>query len=148
MARRMFSPDVVESDAFLDMPVSSQALYFHLGMHTDDDGFVNPKRIMRMMQAGDNDLDMLLVKGFVRRFDSGVIVITDWRRNNLIRKDWHRPTIYQEEKAMLGLKNGRYISVNEMLPKPATQDSTGKENNTMQEIKEKKEGLIDKMTSM
>lgn len=151
----MFSPDVVESDAFLDMPVSSQALYFHLGMHTDDDGFVNPKRVMRMMQAADNDLDVLLAKNFVRRFQSGVIVVVDWRRNNLIRKDWYRPTIYQEEKAQLGVKNGRYISVNDMLPKPVTQDRTDKENIMqkseevqMKEIRDKVKQSIDNVQGL
>lgn len=152
MARRMFSPVVVESDAFLDMPVSSQALYFHLGMHTDDDGFVNPKRIMRMMQAADNDLDVLLAKGFVIRFKSGVVVITDWKRNNLIRKDWYKPTIYQDEKAQLGSVNSRYILVNEMSPKLLTEYRKGEnkenrgelsESDQMAAIKEKVKNALD-----
>jgi hypothetical protein len=129
----MFSPDVVGSDAFLDMPTSCRELYFELGMYTDDDGFVNPKRVMRMVGAAENDLDVLIAKEFVIRFKSGVIVIAHWRRNNLIRKDWYRETVYLEEKAHLRAKNGRYIFVNETLPEPLTQDRIGKDN-TMQEI--------------
>jgi hypothetical protein len=115
--RRMFSPAIVESDAFLDMPSSSQALYFHLGMYADDDGFVNPKKIMRIMGASDDDIKVLIGKRFVLPFDSGVIVIKHWRINNLIRKDWHKDTNYIKEKNALKLKdNGSYTElVNESL---------------------------------
>lgn len=107
--RRLFSPDIVESDAFLDMPVSTQALYFHLGMHADDDGFVNPKRVMRMIGAPDDDLKILLGKRFVLTFESGVIVIKHWRIHNSIRKDRYNETKYLEEKKTLILKeNGSY----------------------------------------
>lgn len=117
MPRRMFSPDIVESDAFLDMPTSSQALYFHLGMYADDDGFVNPKKIMRIMGAGEDDIKVLIGKRFVLPFDSGVVVIKHWRINNLIRKDWHRETSYIEELNSLTIKeNGSYTElVNESL---------------------------------
>lgn len=112
MARRMFSPDIVESDAFLEMPTSSQALYFHLGMYADDDGFVNPKKIMRMMGAGDDDLKVLATKRFVLPFDNGVVVIKHWRINNLIRKDWYRETQYLEQKSQLKIKeNGAYTEL-------------------------------------
>lgn len=116
----MFSPDIVESDAFLEMPTSSQALYFHLGMYADDDGFVNPKKIMRMMSAGDDDLKVLVSKRFVLPFENGVVVIKHWRINNLIRKDWYRETQYLEQKSRLVIKaNGSYTEVvNEPLTKP------------------------------
>jgi hypothetical protein len=118
--RRMFSPKITSSDAFLDMPISSQLLYFHLGMDADDDGFVNPKRIMRIIGVGDDDLKILLAKRFVLLFESGVIVIKHWKINNLIRKDWHHNTVYIEEKAQLQTKdNGAYTekdkSVNRLL---------------------------------
>jgi len=115
--RRMFSPKVTSTDVFLDMPVSARELYFQLGMNADDDGFVTPRKIMRMIGASDDDLRVLTAKNFVIPFQSGVIVISGWRVNNLIRKDWYQETIYKEEKAQLCVKdNGEYQLVNEMLP--------------------------------
>ncbi len=105
----MFSPQIVESDAFLDMPLSSQALYFHLGMFADDDGFVNPNRIVRMLGNSADDFKVLVSKRFVLPFESGIIVVKHWKVNNLVRKDWYKPSQYLEEKAMLFLKdNGIY----------------------------------------
>lgn len=105
----MFSPDIVSSDAFLDMPISSQALYFHLGMHADDDGFVNPKKVMRLTNAADDDLKMLVAKRFVLTFQSGVVVVKHWLIHNLIRKDRYKPTRYTEEKnALITKENGAY----------------------------------------
>jgi len=100
----MFSPDIVESDAFLDMPISSQALYFHLGMFADDDGFVSPRKIMRMLGVSEDDMKILVTKRFVMPFQSGVVVIKHWRVNNLVRKDWYRETTYLDEKAQLYVK--------------------------------------------
>lgn len=115
--RRMFSLKIVDSDAFLDLPLSAQALYFHLGMRADDDGFVNnSKRIQRMVGANEDDLKMLIAKRFVLVFHSGVIVIKHWRMNNLLRKDRHTPTQYQDELATLEIKsNGAYT---ECAPEP------------------------------
>lgn len=110
----MFSPAIVESDAFVEMPVSSQALYFHLGMYADDDGFVNPKKIMRIMGAGDDDLKVIIAKRFVLPFESGVVVIKHWLIHNLIRADLYKETLYKDEKAKLGLnKNGAYTELRE-----------------------------------
>lgn len=108
--RRMFTQKITESDAFLDMPVSSQALYFHLCMNADDDGFVNnPKKIMKIVGAGEDDLKVLLTKRFVLAFESGVIVIKHWRMHNLLRKDRYKPSEYLEERAKLYIKdNGAY----------------------------------------
>ncbi len=100
--RRMFSLDVVDTDAFLDLPASSQSLYFHLGMRADDDGFVSsPKRITAMVNASGDDLKLLIAKGFVILFDSGVCVIRDWRVNNYIQSDRYTATLYVEEKWQL-----------------------------------------------
>lgn len=125
--RRMFSPDIVESDAFLDMPVSSQALYFHLGMYADDDGFVNPKKIMRLVGVQPDDLKVLISKRFVLPFENGVVVIKHWRINNLVRKDWYKETQYIEQKKLLVVKesgaytdNLRYRVVTESLPSSVT----------------------------
>ena len=103
--RRMFTQKITESDAFLDMPVSTQALYFHLCMNADDDGFVNnPKRIQRMIGASDDDGKLLITKRFILPFESGVIVIKHWRMHNLLRKDRYKETEYKEEKSRLFVK--------------------------------------------
>lgn len=110
--RRMFSPDIVSSDAFLDMPVSSQALYFHLSMNADDDGFVSPKRIMRLVGVNDDDLKVLLTKRFLLSFESGVVVIKHWLIHNLIRSDLYKETLYKKEKTKIGLNdNGAYTEM-------------------------------------
>jgi hypothetical protein len=113
----MFSPKIVCSDAFLDMPTSSRELYFQLGMRADDDGFVNPRGIMRMIGASDDDIRVLVGKRFVLPFESGVVVIKHWKMNNLVRKDWYQETVYVDEKKQLKTKpNGAYTeSVNNSL---------------------------------
>jgi len=108
--RRMFAKSIIDSDAFLDMPMSTQTLYFHLSMRADDDGFINnPKKIQRMIGATDDDLKLLIAKNFIIVFESGVIVIKHWKIHNYIRNDRYKPTNYQEEKALLSIKdNGSY----------------------------------------
>lgn len=108
--RRMFSKKIIDSDAFMDMPLSTQALYFHLAMRADDDGFVNnPKKIQRMVGGSDDDIKVLIGKRFILCFDSGVIVVKHWRMHNYIQKDRYKPTDYIEEKSMLEIKeNGSY----------------------------------------
>lgn len=108
--RRMFAKTVIDSDAFLDMPLSSQSLYFHLGMRADDDGFVNnPKKIQRMIGASEDDLKLLIAKKFIIPFDSGVVVIKHWKIHNYIQNDRYKETVYLEEKSQLHLKdNGGY----------------------------------------
>lgn len=102
--RRMFSKKIIDSDAFLDMPLTTQALYFHLSMRADDDGFVsNAKRIKTMIGASDDDLKLLIAKRFVLTFESGVVVIKHWRIHNYIQNDRYTPTTYVEEKATLSL---------------------------------------------
>lgn len=102
--RRMFAKTIVDSDAFLDMPLSAQALYFHLSMRADDDGFVNnPKKIQRMIGASDDDCKLLVFKRFILTFESGVIVIKHWRIHNYIQKDRYKETLYKEEKQQLAI---------------------------------------------
>lgn len=106
--KRMFSNDIVGSDAFLEMPVSSQALYFHLNLKADDDGFVNPKMIMRMVGCGEDDIRVLVAKKFVIPFENGVIVVKHWFiNNNKIQKDRYKPTLYTEQKDVLFLKENK-----------------------------------------
>lgn len=103
--KRMFTQKIIDSDAFLDMPLSAQALYFHLNMRADDDGFVNnPKRVTKLVSASDDDLKILLMKRFIIGFESGVIVIKHWRMHNTLKSDRYHPTDYQEEFAQLGIK--------------------------------------------
>ncbi len=102
--RRMFAKTIIDSDAFLDMPQSSQLLYFHLAMRADDDGFINnPKSIMRNVKCSEDDLKLLILKKFLIPFDSGVVVIKHWRIHNYIRGDRYKETKYKEEKATLFL---------------------------------------------
>lgn len=129
--RRMFSLDVVDTDRFLDMPSSTQALYFHLGMRADDDGFVaSPKRTTAMCGCSADDLNLLAAKGFVKPFESGVLVIVDWKKNNLIRPDRYTPTQFQEEKAQLGIP-----AVNQGTYQRVPQASKGKDSTVQDSLK-------------
>lgn len=106
--RRMFTKRITESDSFLDMPSSTQMLYFHFSMNADDDGFVNnPKKIQKMCGASDDDFKLLIAKSFIILFDSGIIVIKHWKMHNYIQADRYRPTDYVEEKSMLGIKSNK-----------------------------------------
>lgn len=122
--RRMFAKTIIDSDAFLDMPLSAQALYFHLSMRADDDGFINnPKKIQRMVGASDDDCKLLIMKRFIITFESGVIVIKHWKIHNYIQKDRYKPTIYQEEKATLSTKDNKaYTECIQDVYKVETQD--------------------------
>ena len=118
--RRMFAKTIIDSDAFLDMPLSTQALYFHLSMRADDDGFINnPKKIQRMVGCGDDDLKLLMVKRFILVFESGVIVIKHWKIHNYIQKDRYKPTLYQDEKAQIAVKETNAYTFIENLPEPS-----------------------------
>lgn len=134
--RRMFSLKIVSSDAFLDMPTSSRELYFQLGMYADDDGFVNPKKIVRMIGASDDDIKVLIGKRFLLPFENGVVVIKHWLINNLIRKDFYQETIYLEQKKALTVKDNKgYTECQQNVNNLSTQyrlgkDSIGKDTNT------------------
>jgi len=104
----MIAKTIIDSDAFLDMPQSTQLLYFHLAMRGDDDGFVNkPKTIMRITGASDDDIKLLIAKKFIIPFESGVVVIKHWKIHNYIQKDRYKETKYKDEKAMLELDNNK-----------------------------------------
>lgn len=100
--KRMFSKKIVDTDAFLDMPATARLLYYDLAMRADDDGFVgSPRGIMRSTGATNDDMNILLMRGFVISFETGVIVIRHWRLHNYIQKDRYKPTDYVNEKALL-----------------------------------------------
>ena len=107
--KRMFNLNLIDTDLFLEMPISSQNLYFHLGMRADDEGFVgNPKKIIRTIGANEDDLRVLITKNFVIPFETGVIVIRHWKLNNYLRNDRKQDTIYQYEKSLLVENNNVY----------------------------------------
>ena len=112
--KRMFSMKIIDADAFLDMPLSTQALYFHLSMRADDDGFIgNHRRIMRTIGSSNDELKLLLTKNFIIPFESGVCVIKHWKMHNYIQKDRYHPTTYLDEKAQLSTKkNNAYTLKN------------------------------------
>lgn len=116
--RRMFSQKVVETDRFLDMALTAQTLYFHLGMHADDDGFVgNPKSLRRMIGASDDDLKALVEKGYLILFEDGVVAIRDWLVSNYVKKDRYTPTIYTTDRQLLVVdRNRRYQLAAEVTP--------------------------------
>ena len=111
--KRMFSLSVVDTDWFLDLPLSTQALYFHLNMRADDDGFVDaPNSIVRKIGASKNDFDLLVAKRYVLRFESGIIVIKHWRMHNTIQKDRYHPTQFQDEMKKLAVKDNKSYTDN------------------------------------
>lgn len=109
--KRMFNMKIVDSDAFLDMPLSTQCLYFHLNMRADDDGFVgNPKKVMRIIGASEDDLKLLIAKRFILTFENGVIVIKHWRIHNTLSGGRYHETVYLDEKESLLLKENKSYS--------------------------------------
>lgn len=120
--KRMFSKEITTSDNFVDMPMSSQLLYFHLGMEADDEGFIgNAKMLSRAYGANADDLHVLNAKGFLIIFDSGVTVVKDWHVNNKIRNDRLKKTIYQDEREKLEIgKNKCYFFSNTIKEIPIT----------------------------
>ena len=142
--RRMFSKLIIRTDYFTEMPQTAQNLYFHLGLEADDDGFVTPKMVMKTLGSSEDDLKVLIAKGFVVPFESGVIVIRHWKENNYIQADRYKPTLYQDEykkicgdnvykldtqgrgvEGSLGKKRGR-ISFNEKQQKEMFIPGTGR----------------------
>ena len=121
----MFAKTIIDSDAFIDMPVTARLLYYDLAMRADDDGFVNsPKKIMRMIGASQDDISILILRKFIIPFDNGVVVIKHWRIHNYIQKDRYKPTKYEEELAMLTVKdNGAYSLDTECIQDVSTLDT-------------------------
>ena len=109
----MFAKAIIDSDIFLDMPLSTQALYFHLAMRADDEGFVNnPKKIQKMIGASDDDVKILIMKRYILTFESGIIVIKHWKIHNYIQNDRFKPTSYVEEKSTLTLDEKKsYVEI-------------------------------------
>lgn len=164
MGRRMISSKVVDTDNFLDMPATSQNLYFHLLMHADDDGFLgNPKTITRSIGAHQDDLKLLIEKGYLFVFEDGAIAIKDWFIHNYIPKDRYHETVYKEDKKKLEVTETQQYRL--VTRKPIVQDTESKQvvddmdtsciqddNNVYTEVKSSKDKLskdnnIDKLSS-
>ncbi len=133
--KRMFDKRVIDNDSFLEMPLTTQAVYFHLNMRADDDGFVdNWKSILRTVGGKEDDIKVLISKKFIIPFEKGVIVIRHWRLNNYLQNDRTKPTIYQEERKQLSLdKNGvysLYTSCVHSIDKNRLEEISIEENNT------------------
>ncbi len=107
--RRMFTVELMDSDRFSDLPANVQMLYIYMSVHADDEGFVSGGRRMAKLYNCPEGLELLEQAGFIIRFPSGVLVITDWYINNTIRKDRSMATIYQAERNLLHLENDRYV---------------------------------------
>lgn len=149
--KRMFAKSIIDSDAFLDMPLSAQALYFHLSMRADDDGFVNnPKKIQRMIGSADDDLKLLFMKMFVIPFESGICVIRHWKIHNYIQNDRYHETAYQNERNMLEIGPDKTYTVKSVsvLDTPCIQDASKMEAQIrLDEIRLDKSREIDKSIS-
>jgi DnaD/phage-associated family protein len=118
MARkRMFDTEIITQDSFLDLPMESKALYFLLGMEADDEGFVNPNKVLRLYGGTRDGIKVLMAKEYIIPFKSGVVVITDWNTNNWLDKRRTKSTIYLKEKTQLKLdKNtNKYVVAKPML---------------------------------
>lgn len=137
--KRMFSKKIIDTDWFMDMPASTQNLYFHLSMRADDDGFVaSPKRIIKLIGATEDDYKILISKKFIIPFESGVCVITDWRINNYLRIDRYTETVYKEEKETLTIdEKGRYNLGIPTVDPVYTLSNSNTNNNSYNDIKEK-----------
>lgn len=140
--RRMFAKTIIDSDAFLEMPMSARLLYYDLGMRADDDGFVNsPKKIMKICGVSNDDMNILILRKFIIPFDKGIVVIKHWKIHNYIRNDRYKPTVYTEEKAMLDLKpnDGYVLKNNNGIPngyQMDTQDRIGQDSISQYSIDE------------
>jgi hypothetical protein len=110
--KRMFDKSIIETDEFMDMSMTTKALYFLLGMEADDEGFVSPKRVMRIYGGSEDDLKVLIAKNYCIKFESGVVVITHWHENNYLDKKRVKATRYQTEKKLLALDKGKYNMLN------------------------------------
>ena len=136
--KRMFDKKVVESDKFIDLPNSAKALYFMAGMDADDKGFFQPRKLQRLCGFSDDDYKILIAKRFFISFESGVMVITDWNKNNYLDKNRITPTEYIDELKMLDLINEKYeldtrlTNVKQSLNQNSIVQHSTDENNSVQ----------------
>lgn len=137
MARkRMFDLEIINQDSFLDLPMESKAIYFLLGMEADDEGFVAPRKVLRLYGGTEDSLKILIAKNFIIPFNTGVIVITDWKRNNWLDSRRIKNTIYQDEKSQITYNptsekyeiNCSVIDAKQMLSENSIEENRTEEN--------------------
>ena len=151
--KRMFDKVVTTSDDFLELSAEAQCLYFHMGMLADDDGLSkNYRSYMKLVGATNEDLQSLIDKSFIYKFDSDVIAIKHWKINNTVRNDRYRPTIFQNEFSRLDIAdNNEYIMLdtngipdgNQMDTKNSI-DKISKEKNSLEKKREEKNNIVEK----
>lgn len=124
----MFDRAIIDTDKFMDLPISAKALYFLMGMEADDEGFVSPKKILRIHGGSDDDVKVLIAKAFVIPFESGVVVITDWNKNNWLDSRRIRPTEYKKERDTLYVLEDKTYSLSKGLASAKTEEYRGEEN--------------------
>jgi len=145
--KRMFDKAITETDNFTDMPLSTKGLYFLLGMEADDEGFSSPRRVMRIHGGNLDDLNVLIGKKLIIPFQSGVIVITDWKKNNWLDSRRIRPTEYQKEKRLLMENQGTYRLLSEGLANAKLEERRGEEKRTEEKsIASSKEEVTERTT--
>lgn len=142
----MFSKKITDTDLFLDMPLSAQCLYFHLNMEADDDGFLgNAKTVRRKIGASEDDLKLLVAKQFIIPFESGVVVIKDWKIHNYIQKDRYNKTMFFEEKSQLEVnKNNSYELMDTKCIQDVSENNLAKSQKRSSEQETSSELLINK----
>lgn len=126
--KRMFDKSIIETDSFSDLPMTAKAIYFLLGMEADDEGFVSPKRVLKLYGGSDDDIKVLKAKNYIIPFESGVVIITDWKQNNWLDSRRLKPTQYKEEKKLLALKQGKYVLLSNCLADAKREEYRGEEN--------------------
>ena len=130
----MFAKTIIDSDAFLEMPMSARLLYYDLSMRADDDGFNNsPRKVMRTIGATNDDINILIARKFIIPFDNGVVVIKHWRIHNYIRKDTYNETPYKEQKELLEYDENKAYRLKcteciQSVDEPLTQVRLGKDS--------------------
>lgn len=122
----MFDKTLIDTDRFMDLPMTAKAIYFLLGMEADDEGFVSPRRVMRIHGGSEDDIKVLITKNFLIPFDSGVVVITDWNANNWLDSRRIKPTKFQKEKKQLVLTPTKSYVLSKCLA--SIEESRGEEN--------------------
>lgn len=131
----MFDKALIDTDRFMDLPIGTKALYFLLGMEADDEGFVSYKKVMRIHGGSEDDIKVLTAKGFTIQFPSGVVVITDWNKNNWLDSRRIKSTEYQKEKAQLQLLEDKTYSLSGGLATASLEENRVEENSIVEKKK-------------
>jgi hypothetical protein len=149
--KRMFDRAIIDTDRFMDLSMTAKALYFLLGMEADDEGFVSYKKVMRIHGGNDDDVKVLLAKNFIIGFQSGVVVITDWNKNNWLDTRRIKPTEYQQEKSELSLLEDKTYSLSNGLAPAKREESRieeySREENSISLLEKPTKELIEEMVS-